>query len=208
MMWSRTSTANTRQAPRSGVGDELAKRAASRREDIRKARRERLKFDRRRDEGIERGIREQIDRGGEPAGRCPARSMRWGYAADLTGDEAEAAAVKAATERRGDVLRSVPAQLEDTRLLAGKLECGRKPCGGSAGMNDEITIARGGFRCCKLRSERAGEAGARGLDVDQGNAGAGNASAQPCDQRAHDTRADDGNVIGRARRRIPHRVER
>src|SRR5216683_1182297 len=145
-----------------------------------------MEFDRGGEEGIERGIREQVERGAEPAVRRPAWSVRGRNTADLTGDELEAAAVKAAAERELDLARPVPAELQDRGLIAGEPNCSRKTCFGAAGVDHEIAIAGGTVGRGKTDAQRAGKRSPRGRDVDQRNMCPWYAPAQPGDQRAND----------------------
>src|SRR5580704_5904318 len=116
-----------------------------------------MEFDRGGEEGIKRGIRQQVERGAEPAVKRPAWSVRGRNTADLTGDEFEAAAVKAAAECDLDLARSVPAELQDCRLIAAKPNCSRKTFGGSARVDHEIALAGGTVGRGKADAQRTGK---------------------------------------------------
>src|SRR5271155_2898535 len=121
MMWSRTSTANIGYLRGSttlgrGIGDELAKDVALRGENTGESNWKLVKLDRRRDQGVQPWIGEQVERRRQSASPSPARPMRWRDLADLAGEEFEAAAMEGAAERDCDVAGAIPAHLEHRRL--------------------------------------------------------------------------------------------
>jgi hypothetical protein len=79
-----------------------------------------VKFDPRSNEGIECGMREQVERGSKTTARRPTWTVRGRDSSDLARDKLEAAAVKVAAERGRDLLCPIPAEFEDDSLFAGK----------------------------------------------------------------------------------------
>src|SRR5215831_12796753 len=87
MMWSETSTAYTRTSPSTWILDDLAQHAARRRENLGQPGRQLRERDRWREQRVERGIAQQIERGGQPPAVVPARASRRCDLADLAGDQ-------------------------------------------------------------------------------------------------------------------------
>src|ERR1700674_4659323 len=90
-------------SPALRIIDTLTQNAASRREDLRQPRRQIFERNRRREQRIKTRI--GVVRKGrfEPRAMRPARPVRRGNLADLTGDESQAAAVERAAKRYRNV---------------------------------------------------------------------------------------------------------
>src|SRR5262245_49346941 len=134
MIWSETSTAYKRHLRSSRIADQRAARVRVDRKQRRQTLRQIGEFDWWRDERIERGIVEQRERRRHPLLIRPARPVGCSDLADLARDQPQAAAVERASERRGDVARAIPAQLDDRRLLAGDAQRGGEAGAAGAGM--------------------------------------------------------------------------
>ncbi len=138
----------------------------------------------------------------------PARPVRGRDLADLARDQPKTAAVEGLAERNRYFARTVPAQFDDGRLVAGKTQRRREPGRGGARMDDDVAIAGGIEGQREAGPQRGCDFGAAGIDVDQRNLRAGQLGAQPGAQRTHHPRADDGDPVGRSGRCVPDRVER
>src|SRR5262245_2065502 len=178
MIWPDTSTANTGTSTLSTscrIADQRAARVARRREQARQPSGQLVEVDGRRQQGVERRIVEQRDRGGKPAPRRPARPMRRRDLADLACHKPQPPAVKRLAERRRDVARPVPAQLDDGGLLSRELERCRETGGAAARMKHEIAIVGRGVRRRKAGAERARQLGAGRRNIDDSDLATRNA---------------------------------
>ena len=123
-----------------------------------------------------------------------------------------AAAGGCGTRRRAapaTVAVAVPAQLDMVASSpASRARSQARPrC--ALAWNDEIAIGRRGVRAWRSRAPSAArKLRARRIDIDQRHLGARQPRAQIGDQRADHARADHRDAVGRARRRVPDRVER
>ena len=117
--------------------------------------------DRRRDQGVERGVVQQVERGGKTAAIVPARAMRRRDLADLAGDELEAAGVEDVAERDFHFVGAVPGQFQHRRLVAGEPQRGREPGRGGAGVHHQIAVAGRLRRAPRSRRRTPGQCAAR-----------------------------------------------
>src|SRR5882672_120127 len=221
--WSRTSTANIgppehlpanwlaaflekcdqADVLRGRIVDQLAQYAALGAENTGQSRRQVVERDGGRQQRIEPRIRQEVERGGEPAAMRPARPMRGRDLPDLARHQPEAAAVERAAERDRDLAGAVPAHFQHRRLGAGEPDRGREPGRAPARMDHEIAIARRGVRRRKADAKGAGERRARRIDIDERHLGAGQPPAQPPRQRPHHPGPDHRDAVGRPGRGVP-----
>src|SRR4029453_5255227 len=157
MIWSDTSTANTRTSRFSAsrrIADQRAARVVRGRQQRGDPPRQLGKIDGRRQEEGERRVVEQRERSGEPAPMRPARTVRGRDLPDLACDEAQPPAVKGFAERHRNLPGALPAQFHHRPLLARECERRGEAFGIGARMEDEIAVARRLLGCCKARAER------------------------------------------------------
>src|SRR3954470_2928546 len=141
MTWSRTPTVNMPlpPLPAAGSGARVAHPLAEHagrvdgkpRDDLRERGERHVAAD----QALERGIAQQLERLGEPAGVAPARAGRRGDRADLRAQQAQAAAVEGLAERQRHLAVAVPAQLQDPGLEAGDLQRAPQARGVAAGVD-------------------------------------------------------------------------
>ena len=123
------------------VSDELAERAALRRQNLRQPAGQFVERNGGREQGVEPAIGKQIDGGGKRRRCVRPRTVRGRDAADLTGDKPEAPAVKSFAERRGDVTRAIPTKIQNGRLCRRQGQARRQARGGPARVDDKIAIS-------------------------------------------------------------------
>ena len=165
--------------------------------------------DRRRDQRVERGVVQQVERGGKTAAIVPARAVRRRDLADLAGDELQAAGVEDVAERHFHVVGAVPGQFQHRRLVAGEPQRGREPGRRRAGVHHQVAVA-GRLRRAP-RSRRRTPARSRrapGLMSTTVTSRAGYLGAQPRDQQPEHAGADHRDPVRRTGRAVPDGVER
>src|SRR3954453_4645381 len=114
MMWSRTETLNT--ALRPVVRDRVAERREASGSQALHHAGQLVEARFARDERVERGVAQQLEREGQPVGGRAARAPGRGHRADLARAQPQATGVERAAQREAHLAVAVPAQVEHRAL--------------------------------------------------------------------------------------------
>src|SRR3954464_9844199 len=169
MMWSRTSTMN--KGNLSGVTDELAEYAAPGFQDIGKTRGKFAERTGGRQQSVEPRMRAELDRRFQSLAMRERGPARGRHLADLARNDFQAAAVERAAERHRDGPHSIPAQLDDGRLVGGDVERRGEPLGRGAAMKNKIAVGGRSRGRGEPQTQRPRQRLARRIDVDDRHLG-------------------------------------
>src|SRR3954447_24656759 len=157
IMWSRTVTLNTRLRP--VVGDGVAEGRQAPRGQARHDPGELVEARFARDDHVEGGVAQEVEREGQAVGRRAAPGPGRGDRPDLAGAQPQGTRVERTAERQPHLGIAVPAQVEHRALGRQQLERALEALGRRTRVHDQVALAGGVLRTREAGAERRGDLG-------------------------------------------------